>query len=379
MTYLEGGENMGIRQLNEPIKWYVLTTLSPQQTELRLQAENAARIANGDSRDTLQYFIPYQFLKRRQGKDGRQKVNDVPSIPRSPEQVKANNETRAALRRYIFLRAHEEELNTLLNSDWNRWSDNRMQCYYDHDHRKVTIPERMMEKFIDACCDLQLRFELVPSLEGLSTDEEVLLNATPFRGERARVLSDINTAQGPRLTLGLKIFSGAMVLRLDDVGENDIVRHPDELVDTDDSHLIDNIQRRLLSILDRRINGRLSEEERARDHEMLDHLFNYRYHHFARSSTRRHHLALMLLCAHLRKDKSSESELTSAALAEIESIKKGRSDKAATDVRTYLHCALYLSTGDAGYREEAKAYIRDHEPKSLPLRRLVKLIRKKRV
>ena len=370
---------MGTTQANESLRWYILTTLSPQQTESRLQSENAVRIANGDRRGTLQYFIPYLFLKRRQGKEGHQQANGMPSIPLGPEQVKTNNETRAALRRYIFLRAHEEELNTLLNSDWNRWSDNRLQCYYDHNHRKVTIPERMMEKFIDACCDLQLRFELVPSLEGLSTDEEVLLNATPFRGERARVLSITHTAQGPRLTLGLRIFSGAMVLRLDDIGENDIVRHPDESLRNDDSHLIDNIQRRILAILERRVYGKLSDEERAHDRETLDNLFNYRYHHFARPSTSRHHLALMLLCAHLRKDKSSEPELTAAALSELESINKGRSDKAATDVRAYLHCALYLSTGDVSFREEAKAYIRDHGPKSQPLRRLVKLIRKKRV
>ena len=368
-------------QSNGPLRWYVLTTLSPQQTEMRLQAENAARSASGDSRGALQYFIPYQFRKHRKGKGEPvgKASGEVPSIPRSPEKVKANNETRAALRRYIFLRAHEEELNAILNSDWNRWSDNRMQCYYDRERRKVTIPERMMEKFIDACCDLQIQFELVPSLDGLSADEEVLLNATPFRGERAKVLSVINTPQGPRLTLGLKIFSGAMVLRLNDIGENDIIRHPDEVVLADDSHLIDNIQRRLLAILDRRVNGQLSDEERARDRETLNSLFNYRYHHFENPSARRHHLALMLLCAHLRKDKPSVSELTAAAHAELKFINSRRSDKAATDVRTYLHCALYLATGNAVYREEAKAYIRDHEPKSLALRRLVKLIRKKRV
>ena len=378
---MEGGEIMEKTLSNGPLRWYVLTTLSPQQTEIRLQAENAARSASGDSRGTLQYFIPYQFLKRRKGKGEPfgMASGEVPSIPRSPEQVKANNETRAALRRFIFLRAHEEELNAILNSDWNRWSDNRMQCYYDRERRKVTVPERMMEKFIDACCDLQIQFELVPSLDGLSADEEVLLNATPFRGERAKVLSVINTPQGPRLTLGLKIFSGAMVLRLNDIGENDIIRHPDEVVLTDDSHLIDNIQRRLLAILDRRVNGQLSDEERARDRETLNSLFNYRYHHFENPSARRHLLALMLLCAHLRKDKPSVSELTAAAHAELESINSRRSDKAATDVRAYLHCALYLATGNAAYREESKAYIRDHEPKSLALRRLVKLIRKKRV
>ena len=360
-------------QTDDQLRWYVLTTLSPQQTEDRLQAENAARIAQGDNRGAMQYFIPYLFLKRRAGKGASLRPGSDPSIPRSQEEVWANNETGSALRRYIFLRAQVGELTDFLGGDWNRWGDNRVQCYYDRNRHRVTIPDRMMEKFIDACCDLQLRFELVPSIEGLSPDEEVLLNATPFRGERARVLSVESTSQGPRLTLGLRIFSGAMVLRLKNIGENDIIRHPDEAVVADDSH------RRLLSILDRRVSGKQTDEERANDLEALDSLFNYRYHHFASPSARRHHLALMLLCAHLRKDKPGESELTDAALAELESINSRRKDKAATDVRAYLHSALYLATGNAGYREEAKAYVRDHEPKSLALRRLVRLIRKKRV
>ena len=161
-------------QANTPIHWYVLTTLSPQQTEIRLQEENAARIAHGDPRGAIQYFIPYQFLKRRYEKGHQPShesdASETLSIPRSAEQVKANNQTRAVLRRYIFLRAHEQDLNELLGSDWNRWGDNRVQFFYDHEHSKVTVHDQMMEKFIDACCDMQLHFELVPSLEGLTTN-----------------------------------------------------------------------------------------------------------------------------------------------------------------------------------------------------------------
>lgn len=370
-------------QANTPIHWYVLTTLSPQQTEIRLQEENAARIAHGDPRGAIQYFIPYQFLKRRYEKGHQPShesdASETLSIPRSAEQVKANNQTRAVLRRYIFLRAHEQDLNELLGSDWNRWGDNRVQFFYDHEHSKVTVPDQMMEKFIDACCDMQLHFELVPSLEGLTTNEEVLLNATPFRGERARVLSVDYTPQGPRLTLGLQLFTGSLVLRLDNIGENDIVRHPDEGIKANSGHLIDGIQRRLLSILYRRTTGKQTEKPRANDRDTLDTIYNYRYHHFEHPSARRHHLVLMLICAHLRKDKQGEAELTAAAQAELEAINSGRIDKSFTDVRAYLHCALYLSTGDITHREAAKDYVRDHSPKSMALRSLVKLIRIKRV
>ena len=142
---------------------------------------------------------------------------------------------------------------------------------------------------------------------------------------------------------------------------------------------MDDIQRRLLAILFRRVTGRQTEEQQVKDRETLDSIYLYRYHRIDQPAARRHHLALILICAHLRKDKQGDSELTAAALSELEAINAGRSDKAATDVRAYLHSALYLSTGDVTYREAAKAYIRDHQPKSQSLRNLVKLIRIKRV
>ena len=376
----------------DAVRWYVLTTLSPQATEQRLEAENAARIAQNHPFGTIQYFIPYQFLKRRHAKGAGDSLSDgTPSIPRGQEDVRKNNQTRNALRRYIFLHAHESDLVEYLSGDWNRWGDNRVQFYLDRDRRKVTVPEQMMDKFIEACCDMQLHFELVPTLEGLSANEEVLLNTTPFRGEHARVLSIVHTPHGTRLTLGLNIFSGAMVLRLDDVRESDIIRHisPTDNCHTkadvpdspaiDERHLTDTIQRRLLDILSRRVHGTQTDESRATDGESLADIYNYRYRLISQPAARRHFLALMLICAHLRKDKSGESELTAAAQSELAAIEARRSDKAATDVRAYLLAALYLSTGDAAYRDAAKTYIREHEPQSQPLRRLVKLIRVKRV
>jgi hypothetical protein len=50
--------------------------------------------------------------------------------------------------------------------------------------------------------------------------------------------------------------------------------------------------------------------------------------------------------------------------------------KAATDTRTYLWIALYISTNDPAYRDAAKRYVQDYDPKSPKLRRFVSLIRR---
>ena len=84
----------------------------------------------------------------------------------------------------------------------------------------------------------------------------------------------------------------------------------------------------------------------------------------------------MLICARLLRDHVGQSELTQAALAELDAINAKPTAKAATDVRAYLHVALCIATGQPSYRDAAKEYVREYQPKSQALRRFVKLIRK---
>ena len=93
----------------EPVNWFVLTTLDPQRTEEQLLKENERRAASLSALSPMEYFIPYQFLKRRvsQGHD-----RDTSSHPHSRKSVQTNNETRTVLRRYIFIRARERELDS---------------------------------------------------------------------------------------------------------------------------------------------------------------------------------------------------------------------------------------------------------------------------
>ena len=361
---------------DESASWFVLTTLDPQRTEEQLAQENARRGTEKPSRSPMEYFIPYQFLKRRvsQGHD-----RDVTDLPHSRNSVQANNETRSILKRYIFLRAREKELEQFLKGEWNRWSSSRLQFYLDVHRQRVTVPDRMMASFIEACSDMQLQFELGSSLDGLAVGEEVLLRSTPFRGERAQVLAVEHTPNGLVLTLGLNIIANAMVLRLPHVSANDVTRLQGGKYTIDGSHLIDTIQRQLMTILSRRVHGKSTDESRMKDSEVLDRLYTYRRHHFSTDASRRHFLALMLICAHLRRDRLGEAELSAQTKDELAAIATRPAAKAATDVRTYLQAALYLSTGDPTYRDAAKTYVREHEPKSNSLRQLVKLIRVKRI
>lgn len=362
-----------------------MTTFDPKDTEERLKAENQRR--TGINADSLQYFIPYQYLKRRISNEQpeepthekRQHTDEKDNFynPKDLESVRANNEVRSALKRYIFVRGKESDLVSFLSQDWNNRLFGRVLFYYDKQRHRVTIPPRMMDQFIETCTNYKLRFELWPAIDDISQNEEVILNTTAFRGEKARILQVVHNKSSITLVVGLDLFAGTMTLRIHDVRERDIIRIHDTHHRIDDTHLIDNIQKQLLAILSRRINRKQTEETAAKDASTLDTLYNYRYHTIQNDAARRHLLALMLICAHLRHDTEGKATLTQQALDELTLINSKPESKAATDIRAYLHAALYIATSIPQYRQEAKTYVQEHNPKSEPLRRLIRLIRKR--
>lgn len=360
MTSVEAPFN----QPDVPLKWYVLTTLDPKDSEEHL------------SSSSMPYFIPYQFLKRHS--TSLPHVNDA-TVPGSSTMVRANNEIRSILRRYVFVRSTEEQLSSFLHGDWNQYSNNRLQFFLDRTRSKVTVNDSMMDRFMEACSDLRLKFEICTPIDDIETDEEVVLNTTPFRGERAKVLEVHHTPHGVDLTLGLQIFSGSILLRLTEVSERDIIRYESGNRKIDSRHLIDNMQRRLLQILSRQVHGKHTTRSLQRDHSTLDHLSSFRPPLAKKASSARHFLALQLICAFLRKDDITCRELSEKAKSELSIIEADDKQKATSCVQAYLNVALYIATGNPTYREAAKSYVKERQPSSQALRRFVSLVRVKKV
>ena len=358
-------------------RWFILTHLEPKQIEERLKAENAQRF--GSDFPLFEYFVPYQFLKRRVS---RQAVNDDGTDtdyynPRNREEVKANNETRAELRNFIFIKATNLEIEALIGSDWNRWVRNRLQFYRDRQRQRITVPDRMMSQFIDACCNYRDKFDLWPAIDDIEKNETVVLNSGPFMGEKAHILQVRHSNKGITLTVGIEMFSRTMTLRLHNVTPKDIVRQKENAAATLHQDPIEDAQRHLLAILSRKVYRKETDDTARKDAATLDRLYNYRHLVISNDAARRHFLALMLICAHLRHDNEGRRELTTQALHELEIINARGDQKAATDTRTYLWVALYVATGLPDYRNAAKAYVQQHSPKSQKLRRFVTLIRKR--
>lgn len=361
------------RELKVPLRagfrgasWYLLTTHNPKDSEFRLQSVNNAR----ETAHQLPFriFVPYQFLQRHA-------LGSQPPVANPQSTAEHSNQIRGALYRYVFVLAPEEELVETLRQPWNQ-TERRLQFFHDRQHRRVSIPADEMERFMQACADERLDFELFPSLDEVEVGEEVRLLSTPFAGHQVIILEKRRTKTGVRLTVDVQLSNTPIKVRLYDIRDEDLQydRVSERKQQSRDSKLVTRFQRDLIDILSRRINDKETPESRRADAATLDNIYLYRNYRFTSDPLRRRFLAMMLICAHQRHDDEATAALLRSAQEELALLDARPESRAATDVRAYLHLALYLATADPQYRAAAKQYVRDHNPKSDDLRRLLSLL-----
>lgn len=339
-------EAIGKKTIDNRIHWFVMTHLEMKRFLGWLKAVNAQRLANG--RPIIEPFYPHDFLK------------DAVSVD---------------LERFIFLKGTEADINELVDDKRNELSHIRLRHYLDTNGAYATVPDKMMQDFLQACIKYRGQFELTPPLSSIEVTDKVSIISGPFAGYEASV-TGVRLSHGAiQLELAIQLVSGVMNIRMSNVNRSQIQILNHDSADAIRADFIEYTQNHLLSILRRRIKNVDDEETNRRDADMLTRLYRYRYHEVKNEAARNHFMALMLICAHLCRYKAEEAELREKVKSALADINKRSASKAATDTRTYLWIALYVSTHDPVYRDAVKQYVRDYQPKSAKLRSFASLIR----
>lgn len=356
--------------------------MNPVDSEKQIHRANMQRI--DQQKSSIQCFIPFQFLKRRKAHtlpgDDDQGQEQIAN-PQGRHAVSENNAARSALRRYIFLWASEPEMVSFLNEEWNRNHYNRIHIYRDRDRKLVYVPQKIMLAFMKTLADIELNFELTPTLTDLRKGEPVRFRNNAFEGRVLYVIDSRRTSKGNVVTVAFDLVKDSLQIKVYDVHDEDIIHLDDAFTKyAKNNDLIKRNQNLLLPILSRRINHKEDDKSRLQDAHTLDNIFVTRFRHFdeAEKASYRRFLAQILVCACLRHDDESVSTYTRLVLTELEAIDHHGESKAATDVRARIHAALFLATGEPKYRGMARDYVRDHNPKSEPLKTLVRLISKRK-
>lgn len=324
-----------------------------------LVAENVKRLGKGEN--VFEPFFPSDFLRGEDNVDSKAVAS-------------ADNLSLAsALSRFVFIKGREKDVDELVNEETRLRF--HLSYYKNTDGKKAVVPSRMMQDFFDACLKHRGFFEIVPPINGIEANDKVKIKTGPFAGQEASVVRVRHTKGDVHLELALEMVNGVMSIKMPNVDKSLVTILGRSATDAIRSDFIEYTQIHLLDIMEHRVKGIEDKEVMRQDIAMLTRLYRYRNHEVENRSAQMHFLALMLICAHLCRYSSEEKSLTEKAQNCLAEINKKSESKAATDTRAYLQVALYVATRKPQYRESAKQYVRDYQPKSNRLRRFVWLIR----
>lgn len=340
-------------------KWHVMLHPNIGNLERCLKETNVDRLQKG--LPLIESFFPYSFIRERAEKEKpingalpSEEVRDLAFIYASAETIKQLKSVGKGYAVYTYLR-----------------------YYRNQKGESITVPDKMMRIFFNDCVNKRNRYEVWPSISGLKKKDKVRIMTGAFVGNEAYVV-DISHSKGKlNLFLAIPLANGLVNICMRNVTRRQITIPDKDNTDALRDDFIDFTQNNLLEILSRRIKGNINEETARKDVAMLNRLYRYRNYNIEGNVARRHFLALMIICAHLRYDYNTRNALAAQALEEIEAINSQGEARAATDTRAYLLIALYIATRKAEYRDLVKKYVREHDPKSPKLRRFVSIIRKR--
>ena len=337
---------------NDTTYWYVMTHLEMKYFMEWLKTENALRLCKGEA--IIEPFYPCDFLK-----DAESSVShDFAHI--------------------VFLKTTETDIRNLVNNQSHLAYRLRLRHYLDTNGAKAVVPNKTMQAFLNACIKHRGCLEIIPPISSIEVTDKVRINSGPFAGHEALV-ERVRLSHGAiQLDLAVELLSGVMNIRMCDVDKDKVTILNRDSVGAIRTDFIEYTQNHLLNILKHRVDREQDPSINRNDVDMLTRLYRYRNHEVKNEAARNHFQALMLICAHLCRYKEDEKLLREKTLDSLYEINLRSESKAATDTRAYLWIALYISTQDPVYRDAAKQYVRDYQPKSPKLRSFVSLIRKGR-
>lgn len=310
------------------------------------------------------YFIPHQFAREAVYKKENDKAYN--------KMVKENNDLRSTLHYYLFIKATEPDITSLLGGEWNRAMRFRLTMCRTKSGEPLWATAKDMDDLIKLMSEHREIFNLEPSPDGFQVDDKVMLKAKVFKGYEFYVTKVRKKEQGVSLTLELPIFNGRFILKTKsvDVARQHLPMKIQELLSPD---YVKKVGQALTAIVRHRYGRRKSKDNRLQtvsDAEILHDLQFLSYMEFDDSDVHNHVKTLLLLHAVLRKDRRSIAHYTPIVEQMLSNPVEARTDEDA-----FRMAVLCLATRDVNYRDTAKRYEQKHKTLSEPLSQLMPVIK----
>ena len=290
------------------------------------------------------------------------------------EAARTANGIRSALRSFVFLLVRPSGLAALENLTWNR-GRYRLFHYRDYSGQKVTARQDMMDRFVDACNDYGNKLEISTVNQQIRKGITVVVREGAFAGMEAEVVDLQYKADGVRFTIAVKLFAKGNYAYVHDRKVEDVmVKEKDAYVFNSD--FIQRMEDSLLTIVKKRIKGKVTTSEMADSDKQLRQYYRLRHASISDEVLSVRFLSLMSICAAVLNNSTAKSRYIHLLKERIKDIRQqpltsGHRHRSLA----YLLSALYFCTKDAVYRTELKDIVRDHTPPSDVLRHHVAILR----
>lgn len=332
-------------------RWYVMVHLKPQWIDTMLHRESKGELAGWDEQtascppEPFEYLVPYQFMR--------------------PD---ATDELRSIFHHFVFIRASQERLHSILASDWNTMTRLHLRHYRDKSGTPILISneeyEQLRATFLDR--QLQVYFGLpVESIGNMVVGDEVTLLIDGWKGKRGRI-ERISIKKGRvSMVVAVNILGCTKSVNFRDLHDGDVIfsDHYTEQLLT--GNLIGNLETQIATILGHYF-GKGSAEKMRRDYPRLKRFLSYANIQIDNEDDLRRFASLMLMCTTMLGEKDAtgryrsqvEDWLYGEERERRNEVLKLQADLSETDA--YLLIALFVSTRDPRLRDAAKAYRKAH-------------------
>jgi len=371
-----------VRKRENKLEWYVMKCRRAADV-----AANITAIIDGYKKDAsdvpeqdriVDCFIPAKTIERQTVTKFDSAVRQTRMESIRQEAALHSNAIRNTLRNFVFLQIRPSGLAVLAGESWNGASQ-RIFHYRDNNGEEVTVAEKMMTRFMEACMEFGSKLEIC-TIQGKHENEitqglKVTVREGAFAGLEAEVVSLQYKAEGLRFTIAVKLFSNGSYAYIHDRKPEDVIVSEKESY-AFSAGFIDRIEDNLLTILKRRVKHKESADEmEAYNHQIRS------YYQLHNASIDKKDLAvrfdaLMSVCASLLKSRSAKAKYAKLLKRRMKEVRQQPSDYAEPSrCLAYLLSALFLSTKDPVFRDELKTIVQDQLPPNDILRRHLVILR----
>ena len=339
---------------------------------LWLEAENIKRLGKGKC--LIQPFYPSDYLQ--ENRTGGVKSDSTKEIHELSYNRKSRESLSDDFASFVFLRGSQHDIENLVNDKMNHAFTAKLRHYRTPDGNHATVPDNVMDNFFQACVKYGGNIGIIPSgIHDIKNQDIVEIKSGPFAGYTASVVSVRHSQGQVHLKLVIQLVSGIINVEMSDVKAKNVSLVSCKTEYSIKTDFIEYMQNNLLTIMEHRVMRIKDADVVKHDVAVLTRIYQYRNYKIDDGAARKHFISLMLICAHLSGNKADEDVLKDEVLNALTEINNKSESRAATDTRAYLWIALYVVTRSPYYRDAAKQYVREHNPKSAKLRKFVSLIR----